>query len=329
MRDILDIESDIVVELRTVFDPEVPVNVYDLGLIYDVDVQDDGKVDITMTLTAPNCPVADDVVQEVKTAVGSVEGVTGVEVKLVFDPPWDQSRMSEEAKLDLGLTTPPKVSRYALLRDYHKLLKSRLFTLLNRLRAQYGAVEGRPFVDSAPFLDRYWAVLGGLGWIGKNGLLISPRWGSFVFIGALVVTLEVEPREGAMPARCGKCTRCLDACPTKALLQPALLDARRCISYLTIEKKSPLTEGERALLDGWAYGCDVCQMVCPWNRRAARSGLEREVLIDRGLLDAYAQGKADLPPDSPMRRANPARLRELLGGGREGLEGITLPARER
>jgi iron-sulfur cluster-binding protein len=227
------------------------------------------------------------------------------------------------------LTTPPKVSRYALLRDYHKLLKSSLFTLLNRLRAQYGAVEGRPFVDSAPFLDRYWAVLGGLGWIGKNGLLISPRWGSFVFIGALVVTLEVEPREGAMPARCGKCTRCLDACPTKALLQPALLDARRCISYLTIEKKSPLTEGERALLDGWAYGCDVCQMVCPWNRRAARSGLEREVLIDRGLLDAYAQGKADLPPDSPMRRANPARLRELLGGGREGLEGITLPARER
>ncbi len=103
MRDILDIESDIVVELRTVFDPEVPVNVYDLGLIYDVDVQDDGKVDITMTLTAPNCPVADDVVQEVKMAVGSVEGVTGVEVKLVFDPPWDQSRMSEEAKLDLGL----------------------------------------------------------------------------------------------------------------------------------------------------------------------------------------------------------------------------------
>ena len=103
MRDILDIESDIVVELRTVFDPEVPVNVYDLGLIYDVDVKDDGKVDITMTLTAPNCPVADDVVQEVKTAVGSVEGVTGVEVKLVFDPPWDQSRMSEEAKLDLGL----------------------------------------------------------------------------------------------------------------------------------------------------------------------------------------------------------------------------------
>ena len=103
MRDILDIESDIVVELRTVFDPEVPVNVYDLGLIYDVDVQDDGKVDITMTLTAPNCPVADDVVQEVKTAVWSVEGVTGVEVKLVFDPPWDQSRMSEEAKLDLGL----------------------------------------------------------------------------------------------------------------------------------------------------------------------------------------------------------------------------------
>lgn len=99
----MDIESDIVVELRTVFDPEVPVNVYDLGLIYDVDVQDDGKVDITMTLTAPNCPVADDVVQEVKTAVGSVEGVTGVEVKLVFDPPWDQSRMSEEAKLDLGL----------------------------------------------------------------------------------------------------------------------------------------------------------------------------------------------------------------------------------
>ena len=227
------------------------------------------------------------------------------------------------------LTTPPKVARYALVRDYHKLLKSRLFTLLNRLRELYGGVEGRPFVDSAPFLDRYWAVLGGLGWIGKNGLLISPRWGSYVFIGALVVTLEVEPREGAVPARCGKCTRCMDACPTKALLQPALLDARRCISYLTIEKKSPLTEGERALLDGWAYGCDVCQMVCPWNRRAASSGLEREVLIDRGLLNAYALGKADLPPDSPMQRANPTKLRELLGGRQEGPEGGMLPAGER
>lgn len=206
----------------------------------------------------------------------------------------------------------PRVSRYALTRDYHSILKERLYRLFELLRGECGEVEGRVFVDSAPFLDRYWAQRAGLGWIGKNALLIHPQLGSFTFIGSLVLDLEIEPREREVQNRCGRCTRCLEACPTGALLAPGLLDARRCISYLTIEKKSPLTEAEEASTAPWAFGCDACQEGCPWNRKAKWASLDDEIIIDRELLEAFARGERNVPKSSPMRRANRERLRHLL-----------------
>lgn len=161
----------------------------------------------------------------------------------------------------------PKISRYAYGRDYHLTLKEMLFELLNQLRANYGAVDGRAFVDSAPVLDRAWAEKAGLGWIGKNSMLISPKLGSYIFIGELIVNLDIEPTSRTVPNRCGTCTRCIDACPTGAIVAPRTIDARKCISYLTIEKKSALTSDERNSLNGWAFGCDACQEACPWNQK--------------------------------------------------------------
>lgn len=209
---------------------------------------------------------------------------------------------------------PPRVSRYAVLRDYHLILKERLYQLLGLLKEEIGAeVAGRAFVDSAPFLDRYWALQSGLGWIGRQGLLVSPRLGTFTFIGSLLVNIEIEPTPAVeIKNRCGTCQRCVEACPTGALLGDGKMDARRCISYLTIEKKSELTPEETASLHGWAYGCDLCQEVCPWNVRAPETRLQSEVLVDRPLLKAFAAGERSLPKESPMRRARKERLRQLL-----------------
>ena len=209
---------------------------------------------------------------------------------------------------------PPRVSRYAVLRDYHLILKERLYQLLGLLKEVIGAeVEGRAFVDSAPFLDRYWALQSGLGWIGRQGLLVSPRLGTFTFIGSLLVNIEIEPTPAVeIKNRCGTCQRCVEACPTGALLGDGKMDARRCISYLTIEKKSELTPEETASLHGWAYGCDLCQEACPWNVRAPETRLQSEVLVDRPLLKAFAAGERSLSKESPMRRARKERLRQLL-----------------
>lgn len=220
--------------------------------------------------------------------------------------------LSYNIPLDPEMRAAPKVARYAWLRDYHFILKERLFALLAALRNQCGEVNGRVFVDSAPFLDRYWAVRAGLGWIGRNSLLISPRLGSFLFIGSLVIDLPIEPSEKTLPTRCGSCNACLTACPTGALLAPGLMDANRCIAYLTIEKKDPLTPAEEASLDGWAFGCDACQNACPWNRKPSIASLQKEIIISRELLRNFALGNAPLPKDSPMTRANPDRLRHLL-----------------
>ena len=165
-------------------------------------------------------------------------------------------------------TIPPKISRYALGQDYHTVVKDKLYQLLELIRKEYGKVEGRAFVDSAPVLERTWAVKAGLGWIGKNGMLIHPKLGSFFFIGELIVDLEIEPSTSNIPNRCGTCTRCLDSCPTGAIVSPMVIDSRKCISYLTIEKKSPLTDEEKNSLSGWCFGCDICQEVCSWSSKS-------------------------------------------------------------
>jgi epoxyqueuosine reductase len=166
---------------------------------------------------------------------------------------------------------PPKISRYALGPDYHTTIKMMLLRMLDMIRQEVGPASGRAFVDSAPVLEREWAVKSGLGWIGKNSLLIHPKFGSYIFIGELIIDLEIEPSTHRVPNRCGNCTKCIDTCPTGAIVAPYTVDARKCISYLTIEKKNHLTEEEESSLNGWCFGCDTCQEVCPWNNKIHES----------------------------------------------------------
>lgn len=160
-----------------------------------------------------------------------------------------------------------KIAKYAYGADYHDVLKRKMRQLLERIETQTGKLDGcRVFVDSAPVLDRAWAVKCGLGFIGKNTTLIHPKKGSFFFIGHLFLPLVLTETGQELPNRCGRCTKCLDACPTGALEAPFHIDARKCISYLTIEYKGSLDGFDRSEFNDWIYGCDICQDVCPYNR---------------------------------------------------------------
>lgn len=162
----------------------------------------------------------------------------------------------------------PKVARYAYGEDYHFVVKRRGKELLKQLQEQYGAIEGRVFVDSAPVLERQWAQRTGQGWLGKNTLLLRRDMGSYFFLCELIIDLAFEP-DGPIDDFCGTCTKCIDACPTDAIAPEGyLLDAGKCISYLTIELKDSIDESFREHMEGWAFGCDICQEVCPWNRFA-------------------------------------------------------------
>lgn len=163
-----------------------------------------------------------------------------------------------------------RIARYAQGDDYHEVLKNRLKMLLSRLRSFYPALQGRALVDSAPVLEKALAVSAGLGWQGKNSLLITPTQGSWVFLGELLLSLPVPdpPLPQPVPNRCGSCRRCIEACPTQAIVEPSVVDATRCISYWTIEYKGEeIPHPIRKHLDGWLFGCDICQEVCPWNRK--------------------------------------------------------------
>lgn len=160
----------------------------------------------------------------------------------------------------------PKIARYAYGQDYHYVLKPRLKTLLQYIRDHIGKVEGRCFVDSAPVLERDWAQRGGIGWKGKNTLLIHPRAGSYFFLAELIIDLELE-FDHPLRDYCGTCRRCIEACPTEAIApQGYLVDASKCISYFTIELREAIPEAYRGKFDNWMFGCDICQEVCPWNR---------------------------------------------------------------
>lgn len=162
-----------------------------------------------------------------------------------------------------------QVSRYAWGIDYHKVLLSKLEALLDYLRALLGDwVRGRAYVDTGPILERDFAVQAGLGWFGKNTCLINPKLGSYIFLGELIVNVPLAPDEPFVRSHCGKCVRCIVACPTGALVAPYQLDARRCISYLTIELQESIPRELRPLIGTWVFGCDICQDVCPWNRKA-------------------------------------------------------------
>ena len=161
----------------------------------------------------------------------------------------------------------PKIASYAFGDDYHKVIKDKLKELMSFIHQEIGEVQGRVFVDSAPVMDKAWAAKSGLGWIGKNTNLISKKVGSFFFIAELILDLDLEHD---LPAtdHCGSCTACIDACPTDALLAPYQIDGSKCISYVTIELKNEIPTDFQGKMDNWAFGCDVCQTVCPWNRFA-------------------------------------------------------------
>lgn len=160
-----------------------------------------------------------------------------------------------------------KISTYAYGEDYHIVVKDKLFELLLAIRDQIGAVEGRAFVDSAPVLEKAWAVKAGLGWLGKNGNLIQKQAGSYFFLSELIVDLELDT-DGPSTDHCGSCTACLDACPTQAIYEPHKVDGSKCISYLTIELKEEIPSHFKNAWENWIFGCDICMDVCPWNRFA-------------------------------------------------------------
>jgi epoxyqueuosine reductase len=160
----------------------------------------------------------------------------------------------------------PKISTYAFGADYHQVIKDKLKQLLTIINEKIGEVNGRAFVDSAPVLDKAWAKRAGAGWIGKNTNLINTKTGSFFFLAELIVDVELEYDIPATADHCGTCTRCIDACPTEAIVAPYIVDGSRCISYLTIELKNEIPQEFHGKMDNWMFGCDVCQDVCPWNK---------------------------------------------------------------
>ena len=159
------------------------------------------------------------------------------------------------------------ISKYAYGKDYHKVLKKKLKKLFFLMREKIGNIEGRVFVDSAPIHERAWAKLSGLGWIGKNSLLINKNQGSFFFLAEIICDLELEYDEPVLN-RCGNCSRCIDACPTDAITKAQVINAKKCISYLTIENKDNIPEELNDSMNNSIFGCDICQDVCPWNKNS-------------------------------------------------------------
>lgn len=175
---------------------------------------------------------------------------------------------SFNTKLDVFEKSPVHIAQYAWRRDYHKTLKKKLKIFYNALQQKYPELQGRYFVDSAPVAERYFAEQAGLGWIGKSGMLVNPVLGTNCFIGTIIVNQEADKYDNPVENRCGTCQRCIEACPNKAIMSNSLIDSNKCISYQTIEmevnSQKPIHNG----FDGFIFGCDFCQQVCPWNNKA-------------------------------------------------------------
>jgi epoxyqueuosine reductase len=164
-------------------------------------------------------------------------------------------------------TAAPKIAKYALGQDYHEVIRSKLKRLLQLIKTNIGEINGRGFVDSAPVLERSWAQKSGLGWVGKNGNLINKQTGSFFFIATLITDLDLVYDDAFVKDYCGTCTKCIDHCPTEAILPDKVIDGSKCIAYFTIELKDALIpDAMKGKFNNWMFGCDVCQDVCPWNR---------------------------------------------------------------
>jgi epoxyqueuosine reductase len=246
-----------------------------------------------------------------------------------FDKRLDPRLLVDDAKTVISLllnyypsqvqnSEAPQISKYAYGRDYHFVIKEKLKELLYFIQENVGEVNGRAFVDSAPVLDRAWAKKSGLGWIGKNGNLINPKSGSFYFIAELIVDLEL-PTDAPIRDYCGTCTRCIDACPTQAIISPKVVDGSKCISYFTIELKEQIPASYQGQFDNWAFGCDTCQDVCPWNRFSKPTN-EKDFIPDDNRL-SWTRSEWDeiteevfkkVFKDSPISRAGYDKLKNNI-----------------
>lgn len=208
-----------------------------------------------------------------------------------------------------------KISDYALGRDYHKVIKKKLKALFAYMKDQDESVEGRYFVDSAPVLERDWARRSGLGWVGKNTLIIHPKKGSYFFLAELIVNLDIEPDE-PISDYCGTCTKCIEACPTDAIMEEGyVMDGSKCISYLTIELKDDIPVEYKGMMEDYIYGCDICQEVCPWNR-FSKPNVESDFTPKEDLRNMTRQDWEELTED---------RFNELFFGSavkRTGFQGL-------
>lgn len=225
-----------------------------------------------------------------------------------FDKRLDPRLLVDDAKSVISLTLnyypesqqqdpeAPKISKYAYGMDYHLVIKEKLFQLLNFISEEIGKVSGRAFVDSAPVLDRAWAKRAGIGWIGKNSNLINKKSGSFFFLAELIVDLELEYDQPFQTDHCGTCTKCIDACPTDAILSPFIIDAKKCISYLTIELREEIPKSFNDKMENWMFGCDICQDVCPWNRFSAPH-TEPQFQANQTLLQMKKEDWMDITED--------------------------------
>ena len=203
----------------------------------------------------------------------------------------------------------PKISKYAFGQDYHDVVRKKLYELLHFIREKTGDVQGRVFVDSGPVLERAWAAKSGTGWIGKNGNLINKQNGSFYFLAEIIIDLALE-YDSPIRDYCGSCTKCIDACPTDAILPNRVVDGSKCISYFTIELKDEIPAEVKGKFENWMFGCDICQDVCPWNR-FARQTRETMFLPSSELLNMKRNDWEELTEEtfknlfrnSPLKRA--------------------------
>ena len=203
----------------------------------------------------------------------------------------------------------PKISKYAYGEDYHTVIKNKLAGLFEDLKAEFGDITARFFTDSAPVLEKAWAEKSGLGWVGKNANLINKKQGSFFFIAEIISDLELQP-DGPIKDYCGICTRCIDACPTDAIVEPYKVDGSKCISYFTIELRDEIPTDVKGKFENWMFGCDICQDVCPWNRFSKPHNIS-EFKPSEPILNYSAKDWEEITEDifqeifrrSPVKRA--------------------------
>ena len=223
---------------------------------------------------------------------------------------YHQPELAEKHKEN---NSSPKISKYALGEDYHFVVKDKLFELYTFLEVTIGEINGRVFVDSAPVMDKVWAAKSGLGWMGKHSNILNKTEGSWFFLGEIIVDVEFD-YDGPITDHCGSCTKCIDACPTDAIVQPYLVDGSKCISYFTIELRDEIPTEYHDKLGNWIFGCDICQDVCPWNRKA-KPGKEERLFARNDFLDKGIEYWDELNLDEfrKLFRKNPVKRTKFEG----------------